>query len=96
MRIVTIASFLNDNGLLFRFLFQDERVGYDTKGRRWWSSGHYPTLAITKTQHNGIHNILKGGGVTKDIENRLSFLLVTKEILTESFEILRNKQVLSK
>ena len=88
MRIVTIASFLNDNGLLFRFLFWEGRVGYDTKRRRWWSDGHYLSLAITKTQHNRVHNILKGGGVTEDIEDRFSFLLVTKKILTKSFKVL--------
>ena len=96
MRIFTITSFLNDNSSLFRFLFRSEGVGYDTKGRRRWSNGNYLALAISKVQHNGSNNILEGGGVTKNIENGFSFLLVTKEILTKSFEILRKKQVMSK
>ena len=88
MRIVTVTSFLNDDGSLFQFLFWDGRVGYDPKRRRWWSDGHYLSLTITKTQHNGIHNILKESGVTEDIEDRFSFLLVTKKILAKSFKIL--------
>ena len=88
MRIFTIASFLNDNSSWFRFVFRNEGVGYGTKGRRRWSNGNYLALAIAKIQHNGSDNVLEGGGVTKNIENGFSFLLVTKEILTKSFDIL--------
>ena len=96
MRAFAITSFLNNYSSWFRFGFRNGGVGYDTKGRRRWSSRNDLALAIPKIQHNGSNNVLKGAGVTEDIENGFSFLLVMKEILTESFDILRNKQVLSK
>ena len=61
------------------------------KRRRWWSNRIYLVLTITKIQYNRSDNILKWGEVTKNIENGFSFLLVTRKILTKSFDILRKK-----
>ena len=91
MRIVTVASFLNDNRLRVRFSFRNERVGDGMKRRRWRSNRIYLALTITKIQYNGIHNVLKRSRVTKNIEDGFSFLLVTRKVLTKSFDILRKK-----
>ena len=91
MRIVTVASFLNDNSLGVWFLFRTEGVGHGTKRRRWRSDRIYLALTITKVQYNGIHNVLKRSRVTKNIEDRFSLLLVTRKVLTKSFDILRKK-----
>ena len=91
MRIVTVASFLNDNSLGVRFSFRNEGIGHGTKRRRQWGNRIYLALTITKIQYNWSNNVLKWGGVTKNIKNRFSFLLVTRKVLTKSFDILRKK-----
>ena len=62
-RIVTITSFLNDDGPLFNFSFRGRRVGRNTKsgGRR--VDGGNLLLSVLKVQHDGSYDILKWGGM---------------------------------
>ena len=61
--IVAVASFLNDDGPLFKFSFRDRRVGRDMKngGRR--VDRQNLSLAVSKVQHDGGYDFLKWGGM---------------------------------
>ena len=56
----------------------------------------YLALSITKIQDNGVHNVLKRSGVTKDVKDGFSFVLVTRKVLMKTFDVLRKKKIVSK
>ena len=95
-RIVTVASFLNNDSPLFNLSFKGGRICGNMKsgGRR--IDRRNLSLSVSKVQNDRGYDILKRSGMTQNIENRFSLLLVTNEILTDSFEVMGKEEVLSK
>ena len=62
--IVAVASFLNDDGLLFNFSFRGRKVRRDTKsgGRR--VDRRNLLLSVSKVQNDRGYDILKWSGMT--------------------------------
>ena len=54
----------------------------------------YLSLLIPKVQDDRYDNVLKWCRMAKDIENRLSFLLMTNKVLSDSFKVVGEEQVL--
>ena len=90
-RIIAVTSFLNDDRSLFNLSFGDGRVQRCMKSGRRRVNWRDSSLSKSKIQNNRGYNVLKWRGMAKNIENRFSFLLVTKKILSNSFEIVRKE-----
>ena len=56
----------------------------------------YLSLSIPKIQDDGCDDILEWCRVTEYIENGLPLLLMSHEVLSNSFKVVRKKQILSK
>ena len=90
-RIVTVTLFLNDDRSLFNLSFRDGRVRRSTKSGGQRVNWRNVSLSKSKIQDNRSYNVLKWHGMTKNIKNRFSFLLVMNKILSNSFEIVRKE-----
>ena len=90
-RVVAITSFLNDDGLSFSHLLRAGRVRRGSKnGGRRVNRG-YLSLSKSKVQDDRGDDVLEWCRMTKNIENRLSFLLMMNKILSKLFKIMREK-----
>ena len=76
-------------------MFRTKRRRRGSKDGRRVDRG-YLSLSIPKVQDNRHDNVLKWCGMTKDIENGLSFLLMTNKVLSDSFKVVGEEQILSK
>ena len=93
-RVVPVAPFLNDDGLSFNHMFGNKRRQRGSKNGRRVDQG-YLSSSIPKVQDDRCDNVLKWCRMAKDIENRLSFLLMMNKVLSDSFKVVREEQVLS-
>ena len=82
---------MNDDGLSFSHLLGAGRVRQGSKnGGRRVNRG-YLSLSESKVQDNRGDDVLEWCRMTKNIENRLSFLLMMNRILSKLFKIMREK-----
>ena len=62
---------------------------------RWWVNRRYLLLALSEIKQNQGDVFVKGGGLTKNDEEGLSFQSVSGKVLSYMFNVVRKKQIIS-